>query len=81
MTARATLTESLNALEVVTDTTIAGLRAGGKVTTALAYVAIRDNAITTTLQLAAAVRAAIDGDLTPAQAAMRELRLDQVEIR
>jgi hypothetical protein len=81
MTARPTLTQTLNALEVVTDKTITGLRAGGHATTALAYVAIRDNAITTTLELAAAIRAALAGDLEPARTAMRDLRLDQVEIR
>lgn len=81
MTVRPTLTQTLNALEVVTDTTVARLRTAGKPTTALAYVAIRDNAITTTLELAAAIRAALAGDLEPARTAMRDLRLDQLEIR
>lgn len=79
--ARATLTQTLNALEVVKNGNADTLNAAGMVTTALASTAITDNAIGVMLELAAAVRAAAAGDLEPARAAMRDLRLDQLEIR
>lgn len=79
--ARATITQSLNAMELVKQGNVDTLNAAGMATAAVAYVAITDNAIAVMLELTAAVRAALDGDLEPARTAMRDLRLDQVEIR
>ena len=81
ITAPATLTQSLNAMELIADADIAKLHAAGERVTAFAHQAIKENLVTVTLQLAAAVRAALDGDLTPARVAMRDMRLDQLEIR
>ncbi len=81
ITAPATLTQSLNALELVTDAAVAKLHAEGERVTAFAHQSIKENAVNATLRLAAAVRAALDGDLAPARDAMRDLRLDQLEIR
>ena len=81
ITAPATLTQSLNAMELVDDAAIAKLHGEGERVTAFAHQAIKENAVTFMLQLAAAVRAALDGDLAPARVVMRDMRLDQLEIR
>lgn len=76
----ATLTQSLRALEVVRDADVRRAdRAGYQ--EAIARALILDNAISATLQLAAAVKAAAAGDTTPAIAAVAALRLDQVEVQ
>ena len=79
--ARVTFTQSLNALEVVKNGNADTLNAAGKPAMALASIAITDNVIGVMLELAAAAIAAAAGDLEPARAAMRDLRLDQLEIR
>jgi len=79
--ARVTFTQSLNALEVVKNGNADTLNAAGKPAMALASIAITENAIGVMLELAAAVCAADAGDLEPTRAAMRDLRLDQLEIR
>lgn len=76
----ATLTQSLRALEVVRDADVH--RADpAHYREAMARALIVDNAITATLQLAAAVKAAAAGDTAPAVAAAFMLRLDEVEVR
>jgi hypothetical protein len=76
----ATLTQSLRALEVVRDADVR--RADpAHYREAMARALIVDNAITATLQLAAAVKAAAAGDTAPAVAAVTALRLDQLEMR
>jgi len=79
--ARVTFTPSLNALEVVKNGNADTLNAAGKPAMALASIAITDNVIGVMLELAAAAIAAVAGDLEPARAAMRDLRLDELEIR
>lgn len=76
----ATLTQSLRALEVVRDADVR--RADpAHYREAMARALIVDNAITATLQLAAAAKAAAAGDTAPAVAAVTALRLDQLEMR
>lgn len=76
----ATLTQSLRALEVVRDGDVRRAEPA-RYREAAARALIFDNAITVTLQLAAAVKAAAAGDTAPALAAVAVLRLDEVEVQ
>lgn len=75
----ATLTQSLRALEVVRDGDVR--RADPlALREATARAAIITHAIGVTLQLAAAVKAAAQGDAAPAITAVAALRLDEMEV-
>ncbi len=77
---RATLTASLRALEVIRDDDARRLLEAGKPMAAAASIAIIDNAIRATLDLAAAVTAALDGDLAPARQISADVALDSMGI-
>jgi hypothetical protein len=79
--ARATLTASLRALEVIRDDGAKRLLDVGMVTTAAAHTAIIDNAIRAALDLALAIKAAAEGDMAPAWDAIDAFALNQIEIR
>jgi hypothetical protein len=78
---RAGLTESLRALEVIRDGNAVVLRQAGMHSTAFAANALTDNVIHITLELAAALQAALAGDLGPAKQAAEALALDRVEVQ
>jgi hypothetical protein len=79
--ARATLTASLRALEVIRDDGAKRLLDAGMVTTAAAHTAIIDNAIRAALDLALAIKAAAEGNMAPAWDAIDAFALSQIEIR
>jgi hypothetical protein len=79
--ARATLTASLRALEVIRDDGAKRLLDVGMVTTAAAHTAIIDNAIRAALDLALAIKAAAEGNMAPAWDAIDAFALNQIEIR
>jgi hypothetical protein len=79
--ARATLTASLRALEVIRDDGAKRLLDVGMVTTAAAHTAIIDNAIRAALDLALAIKAAAEGDMAPAWDAIDAFALNQIDIR
>lgn len=79
--ARATLTASLRALELVRDDGAKHLHNAGMVTTALAHTAIINNAIRAALDLAYAVKGAAEGNMAPAWEAIDVLALSQIEVQ
>jgi hypothetical protein len=79
--ARATLTASLRALEIIRDDGAKRLLDAGMVTTAAAHTAIIDNAIRAALDLALAIKAAAEGNMAPAWGAIDALALNQIEVR
>lgn len=78
---RATLTMSLRALEVIRDGDARMLLQADKPASAVAHTAIIDNAIGAALALAVAVKAAAAGDPDAARQAVRDLGLDEVEVK
>lgn len=72
------LTSSLRALELVSGDAAQLHQAAGAPDRAVALLAITDHMVEVALEMAVALRAAVDGDLNPARRAIAALELKQI---
>ncbi|MBB4617979.1 hypothetical protein [Sphingomonas abaci] len=79
MAGRASLTASLNALELVSEGAAQAHRAAGKPDSAVALLVIAENITLIALEMAVALRAAVAGDLHPAHHAIDTLALTEIQ--